>query len=443
MALPENPTSGVRYNYPQGRPLPWHVVDPGRPLTDLTVDDLARVYEETPSVRRVIDFIARSIAILPWHAFHLTGEDNARERIADDPAELLIRHPDPDRAVTGYALIRDLVTDQLVYGRSLCLLMDGVPTRIPPRLISEKRDFLGRLERLEVCAEGVEYQVNDGPFAYVTDWRGDVTRPYGTLRTLRGLIEEMNKAADYRRVLWRESMKITSTLNLDPGKTLTRAQRQEFEERLNEFKQERSSGNLVLEGWEYNPVTPQPVVSNADLDMRNLTDADVATFFGLAPEVLGVRKGTYGSISVFRKMLYGPTLGAHIEALQQALNLQIVPAITKTSGVVFGEFDIDSASEGTPAERAATLQTEVGAPIKTIAEARAELNLPYKEGTDELITPLNVMAGGGSQASATDSGSQNWNAHRENPYMSNEEKAWSPYESSQRIISLLKSSGRS
>ncbi len=41
----------------------------------------------------------------------------------------------------------------------------------------------------------------------------------------------------------------------------------------------------------------------------------------------------------------------------------------------------------------------------TRAESRAKLNLPYLEGTDELITPLNVLVGG--QASPTDSGSQN------------------------------------
>lgn len=442
MALPESPRSGVRYETPRARPMPWHVADPGRPLTDLTVDDLARVYESTPSVRRVIDFIARSIALLPWHAYKI-GEDGSRERISSDPAELAIRHPDDDRGVTGYELIRDLVTDQLVYGRSLLVLMDGHPTRIPPRLVSEERDFIGRLDKLKVHAEGVEYEVQDGPYSYVTDWRGDVTGHYGSLRTLSGLIQEMEKAARYRDVLWRESMKITSTLNREEGRTITRDQMKAFEERLREFKYQDSSGNLVLDGWEYNPVAPQPVVSNADLEMRNLTDADVATFFGVAPEVLGIRKGTYGSITVFRKMLYGPTLGAHIEALQQSLNTQIVPALTKESGVVYGEFDIDTAAEGTAAERAVTLQTEVGAPIKTIAEAREELNLPRIEGTDQLITPLNVMAGGGEQASPRDSGDQNRNPGRETPMMSNEEKSWSAYESSQRIVSLLKSTGLS
>lgn len=442
MALPERPQSGVNYETPRARPYPWFVEDPGRPLTDLTADDLAKVYENTPSVRRVIDFIARSIAVLPWHAYKI-GDDGSRERLSGDPAELLIRHPDDERGVTGYALVRDVVTDTLVYGRALIVLMDGKPTRIPPRLITEERDFIGRLTRVMVNAQGVEYEVQDEPHAYITDWRGDVTRPYGSLRTLRGLIDEMAKAAHYREVLWRESVKITSTLNRVEGHPITREQMNTFQERMNEFKQEKSSGNLVLDGWEYNPVSPQPVVQSADLEMRNLTDADVATFFGLSPEVLGIRKGTYGTIEVFRKMLYGPTLGAHIEALQQALNCQIVPALTKETGIVYGEFDLDAASEGTVAERAAVLQTEVGAPIKTIAEAREELNLPHLPGTDDLVTPLNLMAGGGPQASASDSGSQNRDPNRETPQMSNEEKSWSAYESSRRIISLLKSAGRS
>lgn len=443
MALPE---SGVSYNYRfHAEPLhtPWPVVDAGKPMQALSTTELEKLYLETPAVRRVIDFIARSIAVLPWHSYSLSTKDGSRERIAGDPSELLLRHPDPERGVTGYQLVRDLVTDQLIHGYCLCILLDGAPTRVPPALVVEERDFLGRLEALYVHENGSQVKVSDSPYAYVCDWHPIQGQgSFGSLRTLRGLLHEMAQAARYREVLWRESMKITSTLNLEEGKTLSRAQRQEFEERLREFKNESSSGNLILEGWEYNPVSPQPIVQQTDLSMRQITDADVASYFGVSPEVLGIRSATYGSITVFRKMLYGPTLGAHIQALQQALNLQIVPALAKSGGVVYGEFDIDSASDGSPAERAAVLQTEVGAPIKTIAEARAELNLPFIEGTDELITPLNVMAGGGDQASASDSGDQNVDTARESTPRSNEEKSWS-FDASRTIVSLLKNRAQS
>ncbi len=45
-------------------------------------------------------------------------------------------------------------------------------------------------------------------------------------------------------------------------------------------------------------------------------------------------------------------------------------------------------------ETAALLQTAVGAPYMLRSEARAVQNLPYVDGTDELVTPLNVTTGG-------------------------------------------------
>lgn len=405
--------------------------EPGVPLSAVPCDELTRLYRSTPSVRRVVDYIARAIAVLPWRVYRLDTEDGGRERLADDPAELLLRHPDPKRGVTGYSLVRNLVTDQLVHGRALLVLLDGVPTRVPPELVTVERDALGRLDAVyvHVCDDpdsNEPIKVSDGPFALVEDWDGLVDDgSTGSLRTLMGLLREIEDSARYREVLWRDSVKVTSTFTRDSDTPVSKNGIEAFNERIREFQSARNGlGNLVLDGgWKYSQVTPQPIVQAADLELRNLTDADVATYYGVSPEVLGIRKGTYGSISVFRKMLYGPTLGAHIEALQQALNLTVVPALTKArkTDVVYGEFDTTAMSDGTSSERAAVLQTQVGAPIMTIAEARAELNLPFIEGTEELAIPLNVQQGGGDQASATDSGEQNKDPNRESEPRSNEE----------------------
>ena len=79
--------------------------------------------------------------------------------------------------------------------------------------------------------------------------------------------------------------------------------------------------------------------------------------------------------------------------------------------------DRTEAQDGTLLERVQALQSATGGPVMTRAEARERLDLPYLEGTEELIVPLNVIQGG--QASPTDSGSQNLNgsttASRERP----------------------------
>jgi hypothetical protein len=72
---------------------------------------------------------------------------------------------------------------------------------------------------------------------------------------------------------------------------------------------------------------------------------------------------------------------------------------------IYVEQDREAAINGSFLEQAQLLSTLIGGPVMTRAEGRAKLNLPFLEGTDELIVPLNVTEGG--QASPHDTGSQN------------------------------------
>ena len=62
--------------------------------------------------------------------------------------------------------------------------------------------------------------------------------------------------------------------------------------------------------------------------------------------------------------------------------------------------DRNTAINGSLIEQAKVLSTAVGGPWMLRAEARASQNLPKIDGTDEIITPLNVLVGG--QASPQD-----------------------------------------
>jgi hypothetical protein len=64
------------------------------------------------------------------------------------------------------------------------------------------------------------------------------------------------------------------------------------------------------------------------------------------------------------------------------------------------EANVASKLRGSFEEQASLLQTAVGGPYMTRAEARTVQNLPHLDGTDELIVPLNVVVGG--LASPTD-----------------------------------------
>lgn len=388
----------------------------------------ANIYFSTPEVRRVVDFIAHSIALVPWHVYRRQGE--SRERAGDSLAEKAIRHPDPERGVSGYDLIRGLVTDLLVYGHALCLVYEDTPTRIPATLVGRSVDSIGRQTELYVNIDGEKQIVHDMPYALITDWTPHGSIGKSPLLTLRQFIEEQEAANRYHSVLYREAVKITGQFNRPAGEVWSDKARRIFLQQIQEYKNRAAGGAPVLEdGIEYSPVPPMNVLSPADVSARNDFAIQVCTYFGVMPELVGLRSGNYGSVTAYRQMLYGPSLGHYIEAIQGAFNDSLVPALAeigKESSIedLYGEFDVLSVSEGTALEKAMTLQTSVGAPIMTAAEARAQMRLPYIEGTDELIMPANVSRGDDQddadedvdedddaqpQASATDTGKQNVN----------------------------------
>jgi len=183
--------------------------------------------------------------------------------------------------------------------------------------------------------------------------------------------------------------------------------RDRFLQAMADFKSSTSGGSIpVLEDGMKLESAPQvqPDLSSAS-SVRTLTDIEVAGYFGVPPELLGMREANYGGYAALRRDLYTRVLGPLIGRIEDALNAEIVPALAGGDTAVYGVLDRTEAQDGTLLERVQALQSATGGPVMTRAEARERLDLPYLEGTEELIVPLNVVQGG--QASPTDSGSQN------------------------------------
>jgi HK97 family phage portal protein len=155
---------------------------------------------------------------------------------------------------------------------------------------------------------------------------------------------------------------------------------------------------------EYETLEGIKPIDAKDIEGRQLTDAEVASAFHIPPELVGAREGNFSNIAAFRQMLFGPTLGPLFTEIQQAVNIGLVPSLDASKDL-YVEMDRDSAINGSFLEQAKLLSTLVGGPVMTRAEGRAKLNLPFIDGTDELIVPMNVTEGG--QASPQDSGEQN------------------------------------
>lgn len=385
------------------------LVDPGTPLLNyfpMRATDPLKLWKTQPSLRKVVSFAARQIASVPWHAFQRV-DDTDRQRRQQSPAERLMGRPAP--LVTGYQLIRDLATDYMIYDLCCAVLADGELVRIPPSMISIKSDMLGRPREVWILTGNgnEDIEITDAPKVMTWGWHADKSGGVSAMHTLAAILNESLRAVEWRAQQWENSPKVSGIITRPlEAKAWKAEQRDRFNESWRRWRDNSSGGTPVLEdGMKYDALTGLTPKDAQDVVGRQLTDAEVASAFHIQPELVGARPGNFSNIDAFRQMLFGPTLGPLIQELQMAVNAGgLIESVDSTPGLYL-EANREAAMAGSFMEQARVLQTMTGGPVMTRAEARARLNLPFIEGTDELVVPLNVTEGG--QASPTDSGEQN------------------------------------
>ena len=395
-------------------------VDAGVPLADYVADvkDPLTVWKTQPSVRKVIGFAAREFARIPWQAFQRV-DDGDRRRVAGSPAERIFKDPTGRGLVTGYRFWRDMVTDSYLYDLALAILTSDGLVRIPPGLVHIRSDHFGQPVRIEIATPakgGDPIDVTDVPKILTYGWHATMSGGVSPMVTLAAILDENIRAVRWRSDQWRNAPKVTGLLKRPASDRAWRPdQREKFEKEWSAWKNSaKAGGTPILEGgMEYEPLPGLNPKDATDIEGRQLTDVEVASAFHIPPELVGARAGTYSNIDAFRTMLYGPVLGPLFEELAQAVEIGgIVKSLDRTAGL-YVEPNIEAGMAGSFLEQARVMQTATGGPWMTRAEARGRMNLPHIDGTNELITPLNVTAGG--QASPTDTGTQNLGGDNADP----------------------------
>ncbi len=388
------------------------------------------VWESQPSVRKVVSFMASTVAVLPWRVYR--AEDGGRERLHDSPAETLVRRP--TRFTSSADLVTGLALDWLLYGSACAVLVDEEIVRVPAPLLMLSTDVFGRVNDVATVAGGETVSLSDLPVALMHGWDPDGSGAVAPVRTLRALLAELSEAEGWRRRMWTDVPRVSAQVTRPKdAPRWSDEKRERFLQAMADFKSSTSGGSIpVMEDGMKLEAAPQvqPDLSSAS-SVRTLTDIEVAGYFGVPPELLGMREANYGGYAALRRDLYTRVLGPLIGRIEDALNAEIVPALAGGDTSVYGVLDRTEAQDGTLLERVQALQSATGGPVMTRAEARERLDLPYLEGTEELIVPLNVIQGG--QASPTDSGSQNLNGsdtnqldHRQQDGAAEEGKSLAP-----------------
>lgn len=399
-------SSGYPTTTTSGSPV---VADPGQPIRNYHPARLSpdKVWAQQPAVRKVVSYAARQVGAVSLHLMLKESED-VRRRDSDSYAERVWRKP--AGAIGGQTMSSVLAAytvDRMISDVSCIVFARDQLVRIPPHRLTIIADYLGRVTGLEVRRDDAEpLDITNAPKAFGFGWSAGGAGGVPATTTLAAILEEARRAVEWRTQQWDQSVKQPGLLTrpLEAPKW-NEGHRDRFLESWQKWKAADATGTPILEhGMDYKELKGISPRDAQDVEGRQLTDAEVSSFFHIPPELTGAREANFANVTAFRRMLYGPVLGPVLKQFAQEFNNGLLPAMDDRPNAYFA-FDVKGAMQASPEEQARTYQTEVGGPIKTVAEARAELDLPFIEGTDQLITPLNVTTGG--QASPTDSGDQN------------------------------------
>lgn len=394
-------------------PLLVEVVDYGHAIDDIGDVSPEEMYDAQPALRTVTDFIARNIASLPLKCYE-RGEDG-RRRVRDSALALLLDRPNPHQ--TRYDFVSQTVMELLLYDRFVWVVApdansaSGWCIYVVPNawIVNQGGSDPWAVDWIEVSRART-----DSPQRFPRDMLvlqhgyspGNPRNGSTVITALKATLKEQAEAQAFRREVWERSMRIPGYLSKPQGvEPWTDEQRDRFAKGVRETwaKGGSNAGGTPLfeDGITYHSVDFNPHERDW-LQGVHLAREEVAAAYHVPYAVIWSATGqTFASAKDNARQLYSETLAPYLAVIEQRINADLKPRLGDPDEE-YAEFDLRGKLRGSFDEQISSLQTATGAPVMSRAEARDELNLPYVEGTDELIVPLNVVAGGLASPTDTD-----------------------------------------
>ena len=394
-------------------PLPVEVIERGRVLSWLDGMSPGKMYESQPALRTVTDFIARNIASLPLKCYE-RGQDG-RRRVRDSTLALLLDQPNAHQ--TRYDFISQTVMELLLYDCFVWAIGPDADTASGWRIqvipnswvIDQGGSSPWALDWIDVTrsgGDGVQRLYSD--MLIVEHGYSPFSPRIGSsaIEALRSTLKEQAEAQTFRRDVWTRSMRIPGFLSKPQSvEPWTDEQRDRFAKGVRETwaKGGSNAGGTPLfeDGITYHSVDFNPHERDWLQGVHLAREEVTAAYHVPYATVWSATGQTFASAKDNARQLYAETLSPYLSVLEQRINADLKPRLGDSESQ-YAEFDLRGKLRGSFDEQISSLQTATGAPTMTRAEARDELNLPYIEGTDELIVPLNVVTGGLASPTDTD-----------------------------------------
>ncbi len=356
------------------------------------------MYGHQPAVRKSVDYIATNIAQLRPKLYERIS-DTEREEREDTEAADVIRQPNP--WTPGKQFIFESFADFLVYNNSYALKIQPEPgsrrflLSVPPANVAILGRGVGEIAAYQIFRRDGSWFVVDP--TEMIHWRGynaqDRRMGISKLETLRAELAEQAASQRANVDLMESGLQQRGYIKrpLDASDWNETGGKARFIEQFRAAMKRADRGYPILEeGMEIAPLGVSPKDAEM-LASRKLFDDEVAQQYGMVhcpPESEDERRQFYADVLPPLCSLFCDFLCVQFLEPEYALDNYY--------------FEFDLKQKQMSDDRLKALVSAAGAPIMTRNEARADLNLPALDSDadegdppeDQLIVPLNVIAGG-------------------------------------------------
>lgn len=375
-------------------------------VSGLSAEDL---YRTQPYLRTVVEFRARNIAQLGLHVFERVS-DTDRRRNRDSTVARLLKQP--NKEMTGYDLLNRLVADLALYDDAYWIVEEDLDMESGWKIQPVPVTWVVRLTGGSVWAPDTMHVQPPGashatpvPLSKVVRFHGwdpvNLTRGSSAVNALKAILMEQVHAVRYRDQMWTRAGRVGVVVTrptADKGSNWTPEQKKQFKDVLDSKlagdSGSEAGGSIILEdGMTMDRLGFTPH-ENEFIDAAKLSLATVAQVFHVNPVMVGMLdNANFSNAKEFARSLYTNTLGPTMAMIEDRINLQLVPMVSRETDL-YVEFNIAEKLQGSFEEQAEVMQTATGRPWQTVNEARARFNMPEIEGGDALSIPLNILLGG-------------------------------------------------
>lgn len=377
----------------------------------------AAMWGSQPAIRTVVDFMVDAMSLVPFDLYRRT--EGGREKDRNHEIHRALKRP--GRKLGQRRWTQLLQRDMLLYGRwAFFVLRDNTGelryVRLPAHTISFVLDQWSQPSHIVIHTRDKNGQPHkkirplDDDIVCDINMTGDETGGGAAVGTtpvsvLEGLARETEGLNVYRSQLFKNSAMVPAVIERPAGAKWSDEAWRRFKETFATYSAGggNAGGTPILEdGMTLKPVEVFNPRDAEYIEVRKLALVEAAQALHVPPELVGATAGTNSNIVALREQLYVDVLGAHLGYFEDALDVSLAPL---AGDDYYIEANLEARLRATFTDRMDAYQRAAGGPFMLRSEVRDLENLPYVEGSDELIVPMNVTQGG--LASPADTGQTN------------------------------------